>query len=267
MDPQALAELIRIVGSDTNKILKVVLVFQDGSRFTHGVADVDIVSEQDDTENETDKPFIPRRFQRAILDALDGVALRTDALGAKVGDRGRLFKRNGIKELREQGLVDRHPSVGFYRPDAPPPEFSQEPKPAKQEEKPKEEKPTSNHTYFAAKPDRLDELAERARQKKSLFGSDLLQKLARHSMDFRAVHWFGADYTFTATQAAAVRILWKAWEDGVPAVGQSAILEDAGSEQGRLRDVFRHSPAWGSMIVSDTKGAYRLAQPETVSHL
>lgn len=70
------------------------------------------------------EPFIPNAFQMGILDALEGRALRTDALGAEVGDRGRLFRRpGGLPELQEQGLVAHHKRVGYYRPDCSPPEL------------------------------------------------------------------------------------------------------------------------------------------------
>jgi len=77
---------------------------------------------QEDLEEEWE-PFIPTPFQRGILKALDGKALRTDALAAVVGDRSRLFRRGGLNELRDRGMVANHPAIGFYRPDAPPPEL------------------------------------------------------------------------------------------------------------------------------------------------
>lgn len=71
--------------------------------------------------------FLPTPFQQAILDALDGKALRTDALAAVVGDRPRLFRpKGGIKELQEHGMVAHHQRRGYYRPDAPPPELEPE---------------------------------------------------------------------------------------------------------------------------------------------
>lgn len=73
------------------------------------------------------QPFVPTPFQQDILDALEGKALRTDALAAKVGDRSRLFRHpGGLKELQEQGLVAHHKRLGFYRPDAPPEELEGE---------------------------------------------------------------------------------------------------------------------------------------------
>jgi hypothetical protein len=92
-------------------------------------------------------------------------------------------------------------------------------------------------------------------------------KPAHHSDDFRSVRWYGADYRFTPTQAACVRVLWEAWERGHPEVGQETILSAAESDGSRLRDLFKRPgsthPAWGEMIVEGgTKGAYRLAEPE-----
>jgi hypothetical protein len=87
---------------------------------------------------------------------------------------------------------------------------------------------------------------------------------ARHSVDFRSVHWFGTDYTFTPTQAGCIKVLWEAWENDTPDIGQAAILVhlEIDSECKRLVDVFKNHPAWKSMVVKGaTAGAYRLAKP------
>ncbi len=61
-------------------------------------------------------------LQERILDALAGKALRTDALAHKVEcDRGQIFRKGGLKELRACGLVAHDEAVGYYRPDDPPP--------------------------------------------------------------------------------------------------------------------------------------------------
>jgi hypothetical protein len=73
-----------------------------------------------------ERPFEPSAFQQAILDALDGKALRTDDLGAAVKDRSRLFKAHGLPELRERGLIDHSKRCGYFRPDAPPEELASE---------------------------------------------------------------------------------------------------------------------------------------------
>ncbi len=65
--------------------------------------------------------FVPTAFQEAVLAALEGRALRNDALAREVGERSRLFRHpGGLRELRERGWVAHHPRMGFYRPDAPP---------------------------------------------------------------------------------------------------------------------------------------------------
>lgn len=76
---------------------------------------------------EPEEPFVLTPFQTAILKALEGKALRTDPLANKVNDRRRLFIHpGGLKELQEQGLVAHHKRLGFYRPDAPPPQLEPE---------------------------------------------------------------------------------------------------------------------------------------------
>jgi hypothetical protein len=83
---------------------------------------------------------------------------------------------------------------------------------------------------------------------------------ARHSTDYRSVHWYGHDFTFTACQAAVVGVLWKNWGNGTPDVGQETLLADLDTK--RLIDLFKEHPAWGVMIVpGDSKGSYRLRSP------
>lgn len=68
-------------------------------------------------------PFVPNAFQQAILEALEGRALRTRALGDAVGDCSRLYKPGGLAELRAQKLVAHHERLGFYSTLAPPPQL------------------------------------------------------------------------------------------------------------------------------------------------
>jgi len=103
-------------------------------------------------------------------------------------------------------------------------------------------------------------------------GSNLIDTLipsanleARHSDDYRFVHWFGADYKFSPVQAVVVKVLWLAWENGLPEVGGETLLEDAGSESDRVRDLFRKNAAWNKMIVpGESKGSLRLSEPSQV---
>src|SRR5262249_37254519 len=85
---------------------------------------------------------------------------------------------------------------------------------------------------------------------------------ARHSHDFRPVVWFRTGHSFTGNQAACVKILWKAWQNGTPDVGDLKVLETAGTASDRLDLLFRNHPAWGTMIQKGgTKGTHRLVQP------
>src|SRR5262245_50561310 len=75
--------------------------------------------------------------------------------------------------------------------------------------------------------------------------------------DHRSWRWGDVEFSFTPTQAAAVAILWEARNNGTPEVGETTVLEHAGSamtgRRDRLRDLFTSGgklhPAWGTMIV------------------
>jgi hypothetical protein len=110
--------------------IHVRILLQSGRHISHPIACLpppaarDGLSRVEDQETEQSVPWVPTAFQAAILDALEGRALRADALGAEVGDRSRLYRHpGGIRELRDRGLVMHHPRRGYYRPDAPPEEM------------------------------------------------------------------------------------------------------------------------------------------------
>jgi len=84
----------------------------------------------------------------------------------------------------------------------------------------------------------------------------------RHSSDFRSVNWYGQRYTFSAAQAAVVRLLWDAWRNDTPEVGQETLLEASGSEGNKVSDLFRDHPAGGQLVVpGGSRGSYRLVEP------
>jgi hypothetical protein len=90
---------------------------------------------------------------------------------------------------------------------------------------------------------------------------------ARHSLDYRSVHWYGIDYSFTEAQASLVKVLWEAWENETPDVGTQTLFQEAKLNTDRLQDAFKSRgqfhPAWQVMIVSGkTKGTYRLKSPQ-----
>ncbi len=82
--------------------------------------------------------------------------------------------------------------------------------------------------------------------------------MTSHGPDFRSVIWSSKPYSFTKKQAAAVEILWTAWEQNTPEVGEEHILKSIGADEPELRDVFRNHKAWGVMVVAGTGGAFRL---------
>lgn len=86
-----------------------------------------------------------------------------------------------------------------------------------------------------------------------------------HSPDFRSVNWYGQEFDFTPTQAACVKVLWDAWESGTSTLGESSILDSAGSAGSRLRDVFRKGkhPAMGRMIHKVGRDSYQLGKPDS----
>jgi hypothetical protein len=69
-----------------------------------------------------------------------------------------------------------------------------------------------------------------------------------HDDNFTIVEWFGVRYTFSATRAACIEVLWDGWEKGKP-MRESDVLEKAGSDSKYLRYVFKGHPAWNTMIV------------------
>jgi hypothetical protein len=79
----------------------------------------------------------------------------------------------------------------------------------------------------------------------------------------------GTPYAFTRTQGDCIKVLWAAWQIGRPAMLQETILERANVETNCLREVFRlnrkrkkkNHPAWGTLIVRDENGRYRLNLP------
>jgi hypothetical protein len=68
--------------------------------------------------------FVPPPLQSAILKALDGKALKKQALADVVskGEGSRLYRPGGLKELMAMGKVRHTRGRGYYRPDSPPPD-------------------------------------------------------------------------------------------------------------------------------------------------
>lgn len=83
-----------------------------------------------------------------------------------------------------------------------------------------------------------------------------------HSSDFRSVKYNDQTYTLSRNQAYVVEILFDAYQRGFPDVGKDFILQKIESTNTRLRDLFRSSGLWNTLIVSGKKrGTHRLNLP------
>jgi hypothetical protein len=72
----------------------------------------------------TNKPFLPTDRQKRILDMLDGETKKLAQLADTLKVRPSTLSGRDLKELRDQELVRHDKRIGYYRPDAPPPELS-----------------------------------------------------------------------------------------------------------------------------------------------
>jgi hypothetical protein len=82
----------------------------------------------------------------------------------------------------------------------------------------------------------------------------------RIGVDGRAVWFLGAEHVVTPRQAQVVQLLYDARTNRTPSLGQDYLLEQIGSPGARLRDLFRGSSLWGTLIVrGGGKGTFRLS--------
>lgn len=81
----------------------------------------------------------------------------------------------------------------------------------------------------------------------------------RHSDDYASVSVHGRHFSFTQPQAKAISILHEAYTKGLPDVQQRRILSELDSYAASLRDVFKRSGAWQTLVVAgERRGTYRL---------
>jgi hypothetical protein len=86
-----------------------------------------------------------------------------------------------------------------------------------------------------------------------------------YSPDFRWLSWFGTEYFLSEKQSKVVKALWEARQKGCPDLAKEFLLRVCDSDGVRLVDLFRRSPAWGTIIVSCQRGTYRLADPPKIN--
>jgi hypothetical protein len=85
-----------------------------------------------------------------------------------------------------------------------------------------------------------------------------------HTSDYRCICFRGTPYSLTHNQAIIVKILHEACPRRFPEVAKRKLLEGIQSETSRVRDSFKGSPLWGTLVMGGSKkGFYRLNLAET----
>ena len=82
------------------------------------------------------------------------------------------------------------------------------------------------------------------------------------SEDYRSVRFKGERHATTRFQAIMIRVMHEAHMAGHPDVGAMKLLEAIENETSDVRNTFRNSPLWNTLVVSKRKGTYRLNLPE-----
>jgi hypothetical protein len=78
------------------------------------------------------------------------------------------------------------------------------------------------------------------------------------SEDYRGVLFRKRWYPLTRNQSLMVRVMYQAFLDGFPDVHKDKLLTAIESETSSVRDSWRASPLWNTLVVSRKKGTYRL---------
>ena len=86
----------------------------------------------------------------------------------------------------------------------------------------------------------------------------LLGAKVKFDPTFRHVTFKDREYLFGSMQAAIVKKLYDAAKADDPWLNGKKILQEAGSENYYLRNMFTRQPHWRELIVSDGRGLYRL---------
>lgn len=83
------------------------------------------------------------------------------------------------------------------------------------------------------------------------------------SDDSRSVRIDGVQYLLSPGQGKMLRVLWDAYQKDKQSVSRAALRKAIGSSSSDPRDTWRNSPLWGSIVVSNESGFYRLKLTET----
>jgi hypothetical protein len=89
--------------------------------------------------------------------------------------------------------------------------------------------------------------------------ADPWDMLLTYSHDFRSIRWRGRSFKLSKRQADVVRLLYRAYENGIPEMSDRVICAELQTPGSRLRDTFRKSKAWGTLILKGSRpGMHRL---------
>ena len=87
-------------------------------------------------------------------------------------------------------------------------------------------------------------------------------QLFAHGPDFKCVIFYGIEHSLSSTEALVIKILWKAYENGTPDVGQHYIINEVCGSESKikyLRDVFAKKSIYKAIVKSgNRKGTVRL---------
>jgi hypothetical protein len=80
------------------------------------------------------------------------------------------------------------------------------------------------------------------------------------SEDYRSIKYKGILHRVTRNQATIVKLLHKAHINGTPALGKEVLLAAIEAETSRVRDSFKGSRLWGTLVVTNRspRGTYQL---------
>ncbi len=76
--------------------------------------------------------------------------------------------------------------------------------------------------------------------------------------DFRTVKVKQLEYHVSPTQGRVINRMWEYLKKGMKQVHQDTLLEDLGVCSKKMKDVFKKSPLWKTIVVPAGKGFYRL---------
>lgn len=80
--------------------------------------------------------------------------------------------------------------------------------------------------------------------------------------DCRSVHFDGSTHALTSTQGQMMKVLYEAHQSDRPVVSKRKLLGVIERETSEIRDTWRDSPLWNTLIVSaEKRGTYRLSVP------